>query len=125
MGETSISVTARTLERFNDAKADLNDAQSDVPDHNADSFLNALLDTWEQVGEIPEDGPEAITDALSDDEVAIVGTEAAVAEKIADRIESSDVGDDLREQLDRIEASAATVEERTNQIQRDVEGLQR
>jgi hypothetical protein len=46
MGETSISVTARTLERFNDAKADLNDAQTDVPDHNADSFLNALLDTW-------------------------------------------------------------------------------
>jgi len=37
----------------------------------------------------------------------------------------ADLGPEVREQLDRIEASAATVEERTNQIQRDVEGLQR
>jgi hypothetical protein len=33
------------------------------------------------------------------------------------------VPEEVREQLDRIEASAATVEERTNQIQRDVEDL--
>lgn len=75
-----------THERFNELKRELDEIQ-DAPDHTADSFLNGLLDTWEQVGEIPEDGPAVITDALSDKEVAIIGTEQAVVDELAERLE--------------------------------------
>jgi hypothetical protein len=69
------------------------------------------------------------------------GTDAPVAEvspevsldvdTVADALEAAHGGveagldPEVREQLDRIEASAATVEERTGQIQRDVEDLGR
>jgi hypothetical protein len=50
--------------------------------------------------------------------------QSAQATTVSESLELAEA-DDLREQLDRIEASAATVEERTGQIQRDVEDLGR
>jgi hypothetical protein len=44
---TTISVSERTLERFKSLKRELDNEQDSVPDHTADSFVNALLDTWE------------------------------------------------------------------------------
>ena len=51
------------------------------------------------------------------------GTDGPVPD--VSELEADAVPEAVREQLDRIEASAATVEERTNQIQRDVEDLGR
>jgi hypothetical protein len=89
MGKTTLTVSDDTLDRFRDAKGELDDLQPDVPDHTNETFLQALLDTWERVGQIPEDGPENITDALADDEVAIIGTEHAVMEELAAKMEDS------------------------------------
>lgn len=47
MGQTSIATRVETLERFNRLKDELNEEQPDAPDHNADSFLNAMMDEWE------------------------------------------------------------------------------
>lgn len=118
MGQTSIATRAETLERFNRLKAELNDLNPDDPDHNADSFLNALMDTWEIVGEIPEEGPEAITDALADDEVAIVAADGT-AQDLADSLSGVDA--DLRAKLDRIESAAEAAEDRTGSIQNTLE----
>lgn len=105
MGKTTLTVSDETLERFRSIKAELDDIQSDCPDHTNESFLNALLDTWEQVGRVPGDGPETITDALADGEVAIIGTEHALVDELAGRLEGSDgvdtqaLVDDLTTQL--------------------------
>jgi len=48
---TTITVEDDTLERFNRLKGELEDSQTGSPAHNHDSFLNALLDTWEQTGD--------------------------------------------------------------------------
>jgi len=47
---TTISVDESTLERFHELKDEF-DEQSDLPDHTANSFLSALLDTWEAAGD--------------------------------------------------------------------------
>ena len=84
-----------TLERFNGHKADAR--ADDMPELSADSFLNTLLDTYERVQEQGgyPDGG------------------------------SSDLPDDLRDQLDRIESAASTAEERTGSIENTLEGLSR
>jgi len=87
MGKTTLTVSDETLERFGSLKSELDDVQTDCPNHTNESFLNALLDTWEQVGRVPEDGPETITDALADDELAIIGTEHALIEELAGRLD--------------------------------------
>lgn len=51
MAKTSLTVTERTLERFNDAKETVDEQQASVPNHSADSFLNMLLDTFEAVND--------------------------------------------------------------------------
>ena len=56
MGQTTITVKERTLERFNDLKDEVNDAEPDVPPSNADHFLKSLMDTWEKVVEEGYDG---------------------------------------------------------------------
>lgn len=43
---TTITVEDSTLERFKQLKAEL-DEQQDAPDHTNESFLQALMDTWE------------------------------------------------------------------------------
>lgn len=48
MEKTTITIDGDTLDRFKERKDELDDAQPDVPDHSANSFLNALLDTWER-----------------------------------------------------------------------------
>ena len=71
---TTISVDENTLERFREIKAELDDAEDGVPDHTADSFVSALLDTWEAAG----DGYYTSNDALAEpDEIA-----DAVAERV-------------------------------------------
>jgi len=47
MAQTTITVDESTLARFKQLKAELNEYQDSVPDHTADSFLAALMDTWE------------------------------------------------------------------------------
>lgn len=44
---TTITVEQKTLERFKELKRELDEIQADVPDHNADSFLKCLMDTYE------------------------------------------------------------------------------
>jgi len=43
---TTITVDDSTLERFKELKRELDDKQ-DAPDHTNESFLQALMDTWE------------------------------------------------------------------------------
>lgn len=89
MGKTTITVSDTTLERFRSLKADVDDAQ-DGPDHSNESFLQALMDTW-----------EAAEDGYYDDSDGVI-----------------------HEQLDRIESSAQTVEERTNRIEQTLEEME-
>ena len=81
---TTISVEDKTLERFRDLKAELDDRQDGVPDHTADSFMWALMDTWEAADEGYYSSDDTLTDIT-----------------------------DLEERLDRIESAASTAEERT------------
>jgi len=85
MDKTTLTVDQDTLDRFNDIKNQLDAEQSGVPDHSADTFLNALLDTWQAV-------------------------EGGMYEE--------HVGD-----LERLESSVQTIEERTGRLERMVEEL--
>jgi len=80
-----------TLERFNEHKADAR--ADDMPELSADSFLNTLLDTYEQVQEQGSYGGAG----------------------------SGEFPDGLRDQLDRIESAASTAEERTGSIENTLE----
>lgn len=73
-GQTTITVSKSTLERFNDLKSDANDSTpGHVPEPNADLFLQSLMDTWDAVdsetdtpvdyGELPAE-LEAISEQL-------------------------------------------------------------
>ena len=64
---TTISVEGKTLERFRDLKAELDDRQDGVPDHTADSFMSALMDTWEAADEGNYSSDDTLADA---DEIA-------------------------------------------------------
>ena len=46
---TTITVDESTLHRFKAVKSMLEDIQDKSPDHSADSFLNVLMDTFEEV----------------------------------------------------------------------------
>jgi hypothetical protein len=101
---TTISVDERTLERFNDKKAETK--TDHTPELSADGFVNMLLDTLEKV---EADGYGDGTDSVD-----------------------GEVPDALADQLQRIETAATearnaatTAEERTNSIQNTLEGLGR
>ena len=64
---TTISVEDKTLERFRDLKAELDDRQDGAPDHTADSFMWALMDTWEAADEGCYSSDDTLVDA---DEIA-------------------------------------------------------
>jgi uncharacterized protein YgfB (UPF0149 family) len=74
---------------------------------------------------------ESLTDGLADDEVAVAGTREALVEDLAARLTEvgvagdggSDLPDDLREQLDRIESAAMTAEARTGRIEGTLEDM--
>ena len=73
---------------------------------------------------------ESLTDGLADDEVAVVGTREALVEELAARLtelpdygDNANVGDDLREQLDRIESAATTAEARPGRIEGTLEDM--
>ena len=73
---------------------------------------------------------ESLTDGLADDEVAVVGTREALVDELAARLtelpdygDNANVGDDLREQLDRIESAATTAEARTGRIEGTLEDM--
>ena len=87
MGEkTTITVQESTLERFKELKAELEEHQSSCPDHTADSFLSALLDTWEAADEGYYDNPaEEITNALRA-EIDGLAFDGAVFDEEAERI---------------------------------------
>jgi len=63
MAQTTITVDAATLERLKELKTELNDVQS-APDHTNDSFLHALMDTWECEDEA--DNPDMIAEQVVD-----------------------------------------------------------
>jgi len=100
MEPTTITVDEQTLARFKSLKAELDEAQPDVHDHSADSFLPALLDTWEAAedGYYEEPSADAIADQLRQ-EIDSLAVNGAVhdeeAEQIIRRI------DDLESQLPR------------------------
>ena len=78
---TTISVDESTLERFRALKREIDEAQSDAPDHTSDSFLWALMDTW-----------DAADGAQSYDEIDT----GSIVEQLADEFEAKyDDGGDL------------------------------
>ena len=44
---TTITVDENTHQRFRELKRNLDGRQDGVPEHTSDSFLSALMDTWE------------------------------------------------------------------------------
>lgn len=87
---------------------------------------------------VPEDAYDAAQDAKRDAETwgeflqRCSDTRPEIREFVeagSETVEGGDasggVPDDLREQLDRIEASASTAEDRTGSIQRQLEGMSR
>lgn len=99
MGDkTTLSVDPSTLERFKDVKAELDDQQS-APDHTADSFLNALLDTWEAA----DDGyynTEWNTDALEELLERTADAEFVPLEEVGD-VDTNADAEDLARQFAR------------------------
>jgi len=98
MGDTTITVSDERLERFKQLKAELDEQQSDVPDHSADSFLAALMDTWEAAedGYYSEPSADEIAEQLKD-EISMANEPAVEidVDSIMKRI------DDLESQLPR------------------------
>lgn len=58
MGQTTITVSDETLSRFKRLKSDLNEGR-DSPDHTNQTFLNALMDTWEAADDGHHSDPTA------------------------------------------------------------------
>jgi len=106
MGKTTITVQDSTLERFKELKAELDKAQ-DAPDHSADTFLSALLDTWEKVNE----------DGYGND----VSVNANVIEKIAQRVERLD--HDVSRLVEQTEPIANGVENMENVSEEKIEAF--
>ena len=48
---TTITIDENTHQRFRELKRELDDRQDGVPEHTSDSFLSALMDTWEAADE--------------------------------------------------------------------------
>lgn len=109
MGKTTLTVDEATHERFRQLKRNLNDVQ-DAPDHTTDSFLSALMDTWDNAGD-PGDlaavAPEAFAKALA--------AELREAESGTHDTDTAALAD-LRDAL-------ATIEERTGRIERTLEDM--
>jgi hypothetical protein len=85
MGKTTLSVDESTLERFKHIKQELDEVQKGVPDHSADSFLNALLDTWEAAddGYYEVDTQELVKELTG----RMDDLEARLPRKVADELE--------------------------------------
>lgn len=94
MAQTTISVGDQTLERFKKLKSNLDEAQSDVPDHTNESFLMALMDTWER-----DDAP---TDAraLSDADVQDIINEIAATADDTGRVDDDALAREVVSQID-------------------------
>jgi len=104
MAKTTITVQEDTLERFNQQKRALEGVQ-DGPDHNADSFLNALMDTWDASGDagaLADEAPQAFADHLVEELPDTQQVESEIAQ--------------LRQGL-------SVVEERTGEIQRTLDDM--
>lgn len=108
MGKTTLSVDERTHERFNELKAEL-DEEQDAPDHTADSFLSALLDTWDATDDDSYDQPlpddtDALAEQIADRVAGHVRTDPEVlAREVAAAFDyaalGSQVADDVAEEL--------------------------
>ena len=48
---TTITVDENTHQRFRELKRELDDRQDGMPEHTSNSFLSALMDTWEAADE--------------------------------------------------------------------------
>lgn len=94
---TTITVEDSTLERFKNLKQELDREQADVPEHTADSFLNAIMDTWEHSkDDIAVSPAQEIAEELKDELVFAKESNAKVdPEAVIKRI------DDLENQLPR------------------------
>ena len=98
MGNTTITVQPDTLERFNELKAELGEAEPNVPEPSADGFLNSLMDTWEKVDDVGYGdihNVENIGDALGHNEVAILASDEYTAESLRESIEAIAEGGDV------------------------------
>ena len=112
---TTISVSESTLDRFKSVKSDLNDAQDSVPDHNADSFLNALLDTWEAA----QDGYYDSGRILPEDAVKELIEEFAVAvEPEQGMVDDSDLAREVAAKIDYAELATRTADELEGRLRR-------
>jgi len=103
---TTISVREQTLARFNDALSDINNERDSVPNHSADSFVSALLDTWAFVDDDYNDpSVEELTEVLKEELV---------------------VADNRGMELDtgRLFAAVETIEERTGRLEQMLEEME-
>jgi hypothetical protein len=113
MGKTTLTVDESTHERFKKQKAALDDVQ-DAPDHTTDSFLNALMDTWEASGD-----PATLAEVAP----------AAFAERLVEELPDSEsggkcvFGDVPEGGFEDLQEAIATVEERTGRIEKTLEDM--
>lgn len=100
---TTITVEDATLQRFKRLKKQL-DEQQDAPDHTNESFLKALMDTWEAAddGYYSEPSAEEIAEQLKN--------ELSMANEPG-------VEMDVPELYERIDELEAAVKEATNAAQ--------
>ena len=83
---TTISMGESTLERFKQLKAELDDVQ-DAPDHTNESFLKALMDTWEAAddGYYSDPSAEEIAEELKG-EIDTAAFNGGISDEQAERI---------------------------------------
>jgi len=108
--QTTITVDEPTLRRFKQLKEELDEQQPDVPNHTADTFLHALMDTWEAADEgyYSEPSADEIAEELKQDLEMIQDTRDDVQElePIVERLER------LEEIVERVPERAADQFER-------------
>jgi len=98
MGQTTITVDESTLERFKTLKEEHSEEQPETPEHTADTFLHALMDTWEHAkgNTFTQSPAEEIAKELQDElTMAKEAGEAVDPATVIKRI------DDLESQLPR------------------------
>jgi len=117
MGNTTLTVEESTLERFKSLKRELDSRQDSVPDHTSNSFLAALMDTWEATDE---------TKATPDQDVTV----ESLVEEVQNQISmANEPGVEIETQklIDRLDKLEQYVKEATDAAQsaeRKVEELQ-
>ena len=111
--ETTLTVKDGTAERFKQLKAELDGVQ-DAPDHTHDTFLNALLDTYEaaenglyeNADDQSPSSPDVDMDAFVDELIDELGAKAG-----GPHVDDSQIAREVVAQFDYAALAKATADE--------------